>query len=279
MTGMAISPGWYPDPAAPQTQRYWDGEGWIGEPLPAEATPPDGPPEVKEPEPVQEAVASLASPDEQTTQETQKHAPSPYATMRGPQSPNKTPQGDAVSATYIAVLAPRGFRLGARIIDFTAVLLLNIVVNGWFVWQFLKEIYPSLRDATRDYQVNGTMGTVDLTDRAQRLALLITVIWLLLWLAYEVPAMMNSGQTMGKRLVGVKVVSLTTGTNPRFGQSFRRWGLFALPMLFPLLCSLPLQALDAAWCMWDRPARQCGHDKFASTVVVRTDMEMQGATP
>ena len=39
-----IAPGWYKDPADPTTQRYWDGEVWIGDPLPADATPPDGPP-------------------------------------------------------------------------------------------------------------------------------------------------------------------------------------------------------------------------------------------
>src|SRR5436305_5327973 len=39
-----IAPGWYKDPAEPTTQRYWDGEGWIGDPLPADLTPPPGPP-------------------------------------------------------------------------------------------------------------------------------------------------------------------------------------------------------------------------------------------
>ncbi|MCW2643103.1 MAG: transporter, partial [Dactylosporangium sp.] len=38
-----IEPGWYKDPAEPTTQRYWDGEGWIGAPLPADASPPAGP--------------------------------------------------------------------------------------------------------------------------------------------------------------------------------------------------------------------------------------------
>ncbi|HEY9482572.1 MAG TPA: DUF2510 domain-containing protein, partial [Micromonosporaceae bacterium] len=35
-----IASGWYKDPADPTTQRYWDGEVWIGDPLPADATPP-----------------------------------------------------------------------------------------------------------------------------------------------------------------------------------------------------------------------------------------------
>lgn len=44
---MSVAPGWYADPADRTTQRYWDGEGWIGDPLPIGATPPPGPPKVK----------------------------------------------------------------------------------------------------------------------------------------------------------------------------------------------------------------------------------------
>ncbi|TDC50129.1 DUF2510 domain-containing protein, partial [Micromonospora sp. KC207] len=39
---MSIAPGWYVDPADPDTRRYWDGEGWIGAPIPVDQTPPEG---------------------------------------------------------------------------------------------------------------------------------------------------------------------------------------------------------------------------------------------
>ena len=29
-----IEPGWFKDPVDPSVQRYWDGEGWLGDPLP-----------------------------------------------------------------------------------------------------------------------------------------------------------------------------------------------------------------------------------------------------
>ena len=38
-----VTPGWYKDPAEPTTQRYWDGDGWVGGSLPLDATPPEGP--------------------------------------------------------------------------------------------------------------------------------------------------------------------------------------------------------------------------------------------
>jgi uncharacterized RDD family membrane protein YckC len=44
---VSVTPGWYADPADPTTQRYWDGEGYVGDPLPIDATPPPGPPKVK----------------------------------------------------------------------------------------------------------------------------------------------------------------------------------------------------------------------------------------
>ncbi|SCG75655.1 RDD family protein [Micromonospora humi] len=47
---MSLEPGWYVDPAEPETRRWWDGEGWIGAPIPVDVTPPDGPPPA-EPEP------------------------------------------------------------------------------------------------------------------------------------------------------------------------------------------------------------------------------------
>ena len=28
-----IPPGWYPDPVDRTIQRYWDGEGWVGDSL------------------------------------------------------------------------------------------------------------------------------------------------------------------------------------------------------------------------------------------------------
>ncbi|MGH8792510.1 MAG: DUF2510 domain-containing protein, partial [Stackebrandtia sp.] len=38
-----IEPGWYKDPASPQTQRYWDGEQWIGKAVPVDVEPPERP--------------------------------------------------------------------------------------------------------------------------------------------------------------------------------------------------------------------------------------------
>ncbi|WCN81196.1 RDD family protein [Micromonospora sp. LH3U1] len=62
---MSVQPGWYVDPADTETRRYWDGEGWLGAPIPVDATPPDGPPPVEPPPaPVTPAAPAVsATPD------------------------------------------------------------------------------------------------------------------------------------------------------------------------------------------------------------------------
>ena len=35
----SLPAGWYRDPADTTTQRYWDGEGWLGKAIPATDTP------------------------------------------------------------------------------------------------------------------------------------------------------------------------------------------------------------------------------------------------
>ncbi|MGC4877037.1 RDD family protein [Micromonospora sp. DT43] len=60
---MSVQPGWYVDPADPETRRYWDGEGWLGAPIPVDATPPDGPPPAEPPPvPVTPAAPAAAHP-------------------------------------------------------------------------------------------------------------------------------------------------------------------------------------------------------------------------
>ncbi|MGK5442114.1 DUF2510 domain-containing protein, partial [Micromonospora sp. URMC 105] len=57
---MSVQPGWYVDPAEPTTRRWWDGEGWVGAPVPVDVTPPEGPPP-PEPSPAPEPPTWCAS--------------------------------------------------------------------------------------------------------------------------------------------------------------------------------------------------------------------------
>lgn len=91
---------------------------------------------------------------------------------------------------------------------------------------------------------------------------------------YEVTFMHRSGQTIGKRLMKVRVVRVEDGgpIEPRHAR--RRWlareGVAALALI-PLVGSIVgvYNWLDSLWLLWDKPNRQCLHDKYGKTTVVK----------
>jgi uncharacterized RDD family membrane protein YckC len=71
----------------------------------------------------------------------------------------------------------------------------------------------------------------------------------------------DTGQTLGKKICGIRVVDATSGqpgigVGRGIGRYFARW-LSAIPLL-----------LGYFWMLWDA-RNQCWHDKLASTVVVK----------
>jgi uncharacterized RDD family membrane protein YckC len=69
----------------------------------------------------------------------------------------------------------------------------------------------------------------------------------------------SSGQTLGMRAVGIRVVSLETGRSIGYGRAFIRWAMSIVSYLVVLLGYL--------WMLWDKE-NQCWHDKLAGDVVV-----------
>jgi uncharacterized RDD family membrane protein YckC len=92
-------------------------------------------------------------------------------------------------------------------------------------------------------------------------------------LLYEIVATAIAGQTIGKRVMGIRVVDATTGAVPTLEQSMRR----ALPVFLqrvPVIGGFAgLLYLPALW----RPRRQGIPDVFASTVVVTVEVRMPRA--
>lgn len=168
-------------------------------------------------------------------------------------------------------LASVGARFVARLIDFLLVLLLNAAVNGWFVYRYAQEVAPLYR-AMNQRMLEGRNWFEDLPDaspQAGRLQIVILLIATALWFAYEVPATANTGQTIGKRIMGIKVVRLESAERLGFGRSFRRWNTLGLPTLLWLCCvGFILQLVDCLYLLFDRPLYQALHDKSAHTVVV-----------
>jgi uncharacterized RDD family membrane protein YckC len=73
----------------------------------------------------------------------------------------------------------------------------------------------------------------------------------------------TSGQTLGKRLLRIRVVSDETGRSIGFGRAFGRYAIIAVFGFF----FIPV-VLDYLWPLWDRK-NQTLHDKVVGSVVVR----------
>lgn len=74
----------------------------------------------------------------------------------------------------------------------------------------------------------------------------------------------RSGQTLGKRMLSIKLVSIDTGLPPSKGASAGRRCIFIAMAFVPFG-----QLLDCLWPLWDEPYRQAVHDKAAKTRVIR----------
>jgi len=82
---------------------------------------------------------------------------------------------------------------------------------------------------------------------------------------YEVELMHRTGQTVGKRVMKLRIIPVEPGRQLTRGAAAKRWATYQL-----LGTVVPLFSwLDGLWQLWDKPYQQCLHDKAASTVVVK----------
>jgi len=249
-----LDAGWYKDPGEPTTQRYWDGEGWLGAPLPLGVTPPAGPPPRLAAPPDPQEVALPPVP-------VQPYGPLPDLAARAFLPPPRI---------HGFRLAQPGVRLVARLIDICVLLLLNVVVNGWFVWQWWRETFPVMKTVYDALNAGQPVPPQEQNPRVGWLQTAILAVAAALWLAYEVPAIANTGQTLGKRIMGIRVVALETAEPIGFLRSLRRWNLMGLPMLLWSCFGLGLliQFVDSVAILFNQPFWQALHDRQAQTVVV-----------
>lgn len=84
---------------------------------------------------------------------------------------------------------------------------------------------------------------------------------LLIGLAYYIYLEGGSGQTLGKKLVGIRVADIEGGGPIGYGRATGRY-------FGRIVSGLPL-FLGYLWMLWDKD-NQTWHDKFATAVVVRS---------
>lgn len=101
-----------------------------------------------------------------------------------------------------------------------------------------------------------------ISDVAGSILLILALVVYLLgyWVYFEGG---ESGQTLGKRAVGIRVVG-DDGTRAGYGKAFGRNIVARVIGLIPFV-----GLVDVLWPLWDR-RKQCLHDKAGSTIVVHT---------
>jgi uncharacterized RDD family membrane protein YckC len=187
--------------------------------------------------------------------------PHPFPYPYGPyvlQVPEPRPHGFA--------LAPLGRRFTARLIDFGLVLLANAVLNGYLIYLFVTQLTTYLRAANT---ANTRGEPYPSSGNLQTLFFVITLLAMLIWALYEVPATGASGQTVGKRVMHLRVLPLEGDHQLGGRRALRRF----LPMGLPMLawgCGLGfvIQFADSLAPTMNRPLKLAMHDMYAATVVV-----------
>jgi uncharacterized RDD family membrane protein YckC len=173
-----------------------------------------------------------------------------------------------------APVAPSGHKLAefsdrllARLIDGAVVGLVSLILLGPLYFFLFFSLFRSFPTQTT---VNGTVISPDAIDPASfflrflGVFLAALVIALLINYVYLVEMMFRTGQTVGKRIMKIRVQPVDPGQTLTRGMAFKRfvaeYGVNFIP---------GLGWVDGLWQLWDKPWQQCLHDKFAQTLVIK----------
>ncbi|SCE89630.1 Uncharacterized membrane protein YckC, RDD family [Micromonospora coriariae] len=187
-------------------------------------------------------------------------APPGYAGPPRPLPPTLSPGGQP--------LASFGDRLLAWLIDTVLASAVSLVLfMPVFVVLCLRMITEMNRTNPDGTLVEPDPGTLFVTFFIPILLLELALLVLMLglyWL-YHVEYLKRGGQTVGKKVMKLRVVPLDPTRALDRRMAGRRW------LVQYLAASLVpgISYLDGFWQLWDKPWQQCLHDKFAETVVVK----------
>ncbi|PPS74263.1 MULTISPECIES: RDD family protein, partial [Streptomyces] len=179
-----------------------------------------------------------------------------------PVAPWKPPVEDVfqAAARRQAEARPAGLgkRLVARLLDTVVLAALTATAAVPLGTKAIDHVEEKI-DAAR---LSGETVTVWLLDGTTSVCLgIILAVLLLAGVLCEVLPTAKWGRTLGKKLMGLEVRDIEGHDSPEFGAALRRWLVYSVPGL------LVVGIVGMAWCLFDRPWRQCWHDKAAHTFV------------
>lgn len=155
-------------------------------------------------------------------------------------------------------LASWGSRVGAMLLD-TLVLAIPFLILAAILFATADVDWQEILD-------DDAIGKVKLTSddiRALGAIGLVLLAMILVTMLYKPLMEGTSGQTLGKKWVGIRVVRSEDGDRITMGRAFLRWFFSTLFGIVSLL-----NFINWLWPLWD-DNKQTLHDKAAKTVVVR----------
>ena len=273
--------GWYPDPNNGELERYWDGNAWSTSTRPRTAAEPVYP----------TAPVYPAAPTYQADPAVQadpgypaapSYQPNPgYAADPGyPAAPTYQPNPGYVAAPgYPSAPANQGYQAypspqhTGPYVPFGTQAQVGTVGATWG-----RRLLAYLIDAA----IGGvplviayaiffvTLTASSATDNGGPAAIGLLVVavgglWAVGFFIYNVLIRQgNTGQTIGKSKIGLRLVTEATGSPPGLGMSLARY--FAASAVSSLTCGI-FGVLDYLWPLWD-PRRQRIVDKWFHLMVV-----------
>ncbi len=224
-------------PGAPPGYTYGDGPP---PPPPVTPAPPPPWPEASPP-------AQWPHPGPPGSSAPQQYPPVPYAPI--PAKPKPAP---AWAAGTPVVFANWWQRFCAILVDLFA------------TWGPTLLVLTIIDAAIVPGSLDPFANEIDSTTRAVAMIVAFALCYFVFFSAYF--ALSNggeSGATLGKRLMRIRVADQYDGTRIGPGRAFLRWVLMGMFWVFAYLPGL----VNLLWPMWDSQ-RQAWHDKLANSVVV-----------
>ncbi|MGW2617707.1 RDD family protein [Streptomyces sp. NPDC001500] len=180
----------------------------------------------------------------------------------GPVAPWKPPVDDVFQAAARRQASARpaglGKRLAARLVD-TVVLA---AVTGAAAVPLGVKALDHVNEKIDAAKLSGETVTVWLIDGTTSVYLgIVLAVLLVFGIVYEALPTARWGRTLGKRLLGLDVRDIEGGEPPTYGAAVRRWLVYSVPGL------LAVGVVGVVWGLFDKPWRQCWHDKAAHTFV------------
>ncbi|WP_424861156.1 RDD family protein [Streptomyces sp. MMS24-I29] len=268
-----------PSPAAPASP----GPGGAGTPWaqahgnaqPAPAAPQQPQPQqpqAQQPQRPQQPQSPLQPPSHlqqpRLPHQAQQPQPQPQLGAAGGQQPDqpvtpwKPPVDDPFQQLARAQTSARpaglGKRFVARLVDTVVLGALVGAIGFPLVSRALDHIDAKI-DVARTSGRTVTVWLVDPTTAGLFGAVLGA--FLVLGVLLEALPTAKWGRTLGKKLCGLEVQDIESHGPPSFGAALRRW------LVYGVLGLLVIGVANVLWCLFDRPWRQCWHDKAAHTFV------------